>query len=175
MTPTIRAATAADLALVAALGRRTYTEHFAEHWRGLDLAGWLDMQFGDAALAADFASPLVRYDLAFLDGEAVGYAKTRRDRVVETTADLRGLELQKIYFDRAMVGRGLGSALLRLVLERADADGEPRVWLDVLKENTGARALYERFGFAVIGETRSLAANPALAFWVMVRSAPPAP
>jgi diamine N-acetyltransferase len=168
----IREATVADLGVVAALGRQTYVEHFADRWRGLDLAGWLEAEFGDAALVADFASPGVRYDLAFLGGEPVGYAKTRRDRAVPTT-ELRGLELKKIYFMRAMVGRGLGSSLLDHVLERADREGEPLVWLDVVKENTGAKALYERFGFAVVGETGNMPENPQLEFWVMVRRTRP--
>lgn len=153
---------------MATLGRQTYLEHFADRWKGLDLARWLDAEFGDAALTKDFASPGVHYDLAFLNGEAVGYAKTRSDRVVPTTA-LRGLELKKIYFTRAMVGRGLGSAMLQHVLGRADAAGEPLMWLEVLKDNTGARTLYERFGFTVTGEIREHPENPQIQLWIMTR------
>lgn len=172
MTARIVRATLEDLALVAALGRRTYTAHFADRWHGLDLAGWLDSQFGESALRADFSSTDVRYDLVILDDEPVGYAKTRADQPIGTQVHQRGLELQKIYFDAAVVGRGLGSMLLRHVLDRA---GDQLVWLDVVQENTGARTLYERFDFAVVGETRDFAPNPRLAFWVMVRAGKNAP
>ena len=48
-------------------------------------------------------------------------------------------------------GKGVGSALLRMMLARADADGVPAT-LEVIKINP-ARSLYERHGFRVCGET----------------------
>jgi ribosomal protein S18 acetylase RimI-like enzyme len=45
-------------------------------------------------------------------------------------------------------GQGLGSAILRPALARADADGMP-AYLEATTERN--RALYERYGFAVIG------------------------
>jgi ribosomal protein S18 acetylase RimI-like enzyme len=45
-------------------------------------------------------------------------------------------------------GRGIGRALLRAVEERARALGCCKLTLEVVQENTQARALYERFGFA---------------------------
>jgi len=170
--PTIRAATPADQPLLTALGRQTYVEHFADLWTPMALEAWLEGQFGATALAADLASRTVRYDLLFVDDGPVGYAKTRGDRPVETLEALRGLELQKIYFLRSATGRGLGSILLEHVLARADAEGAPLVWLDVLKSNQGGRRLYERHGFRVVGASNSLDANAALEFWVMVRERP---
>ncbi|MEM9797382.1 MAG: GNAT family N-acetyltransferase [Pseudomonadota bacterium] len=52
-------------------------------------------------------------------------------------------------------GRGLGTALLRAVRERARADGLRRVRLDVVDSNPRARALYEREGFRPVGTSRS--------------------
>lgn len=49
-------------------------------------------------------------------------------------------------------GRGLGTAVLRALLARADAEGRP-VALRVHKGNAGARGLYERLGFRVTGES----------------------
>ncbi|HKR77086.1 MAG TPA: GNAT family N-acetyltransferase [Rhodanobacter sp.] len=46
-------------------------------------------------------------------------------------------------------GRGMGSALLRLVQQTAKRDGLASVMLHVEQRNAGARRLYERMGFAV--------------------------
>jgi diamine N-acetyltransferase len=168
----IRPAKEADLAVLAAVGRRTYVEHFADRWHGYDLEAWLDSQFGGPVLSEELKSPDITYDLAFVDGVAVGFAKTIRDQPVESAPHLRGRLLQKIYFDAPMAGRGLGTALVREIIGRAERAGEPRVWLDVVKENTRARALYERLGFLVVGESNgSMIANPTLDFWVMTRDA----
>jgi GNAT superfamily N-acetyltransferase len=62
------------------------------------------------------------------------------------------LWLVKLYLRKPVRGRGLGTSLLRLVIEEADQLGKP-VRLRVLKVNEGAQRLYRRHGFAVVGET----------------------
>ncbi|MFJ6391391.1 GNAT family N-acetyltransferase [Streptomyces sp. NPDC091972] len=58
-----------------------------------------------------------------------------------------GLWLEHFFVDPALQGRGLGSAVLRTLLARTDADGGP-VRLNVL-QGSAARRLYERHGFVV--------------------------
>ena len=50
--------------------------------------------------------------------------------------------------------RGIGAALLRRIVEGAEARHVP-VRLQVLKVNVGARRLYQRLGFVVVGETET--------------------
>ena len=65
-------------------------------------------------------------------------------------------------------GRGLGGALLRERLARADADGVP-AYLEASSQRS--LALYERHGFRARGEPIALPAGPRL--WPMWRSARP--
>ncbi|MFF0598556.1 GNAT family N-acetyltransferase [Streptomyces antibioticus] len=58
-----------------------------------------------------------------------------------------GRWLEHFYLAPHLQGRGLGSAVLRGVLNRIDADGAP-VRLNVL-QGSAARRLYERHGFTV--------------------------
>lgn len=58
--------------------------------------------------------------------------------------------LEHFYLDPALQGRGLGSAVLRRLLHRTDADGD-LVRLNVL-QGSAARRLYERHGFTVENE-----------------------
>ncbi|WP_405940786.1 GNAT family N-acetyltransferase [Streptomyces sp. NBC_00207] len=58
-----------------------------------------------------------------------------------------GRWLEHFYLTPALQGRGLGSAVLRTLLERIDAGGVP-VRLNVL-QGSPARRLYERHGFTV--------------------------
>lgn len=50
-------------------------------------------------------------------------------------------------------GRGVGAALMRAVIARAEELGFPRIVLDVGDHNAPAIALYERFGFEPTGRT----------------------
>ncbi|GAB3839809.1 GNAT family N-acetyltransferase [Dactylosporangium cerinum] len=58
--------------------------------------------------------------------------------------------LEHFYLAAALHGHGIGSAVLRTVLARADADRAP-VRLNVL-QGSAARRLYERHGFTVESE-----------------------
>ncbi|MGR4878283.1 GNAT family N-acetyltransferase [Streptomyces sp. LARHCF249] len=58
-----------------------------------------------------------------------------------------GQWLEHFYLAPGAQGRGLGSAVLRTLLDRTDADGVP-VRLNVL-QGSAARRLYERHGFTV--------------------------
>ncbi|MFD1546140.1 GNAT family N-acetyltransferase [Nonomuraea guangzhouensis] len=61
-----------------------------------------------------------------------------------------GRWLEHFYLDPGLQGRGLGSAVLRTLLKRADAD-DALVRLNVL-QGSAARRLYERHGFTVEAE-----------------------
>ena len=58
-----------------------------------------------------------------------------------------GRWLEHFYLAPGVQGRGLGTAVLRTLLKRTDADGVP-VRLNVL-QGSAARRLYERHGFTV--------------------------
>jgi ribosomal protein S18 acetylase RimI-like enzyme len=58
-----------------------------------------------------------------------------------------GLWLEHLYLAPGLQGRGLGSAVLRTLLKRIDAEGV-LVRLNVL-QGSAARRLYERHGFTV--------------------------
>ncbi|MDH6518329.1 GNAT superfamily N-acetyltransferase [Streptomyces sp. SAI-208] len=59
--------------------------------------------------------------------------------------------LEHFFIDPELQGRGLGSAVLRALLSRAEADGRRPVRLNVL-QGSAARRLYERHGFVVESE-----------------------
>ena len=91
--------------------------------------------------------------LAFADDEPVGIAvcffglSTVRARPLLNIHDLAVLPQYQ--------GQGVGTALLNAVEERARRKGCCKLTLEVLDDNTPARAVYQRFGFedAVIGES----------------------
>ncbi len=80
--------------------------------------------------------------IAYRDGAAVGFA----------SLGVRG--------DEAWVGgvgvitsarrSGVGEALMEAIHEQARERGITRVWLEVIVENTGAFALYEKLGYEVV-------------------------
>jgi ribosomal protein S18 acetylase RimI-like enzyme len=93
--------------------------------------------------------------IALVDGFPVGAAWFR---LFEETAPGYGFvdegtpELAVAVVPNAR-GKGVGSALLEALLDRARSDGYGELSLSVDRENDGAIALYEQFGFRQVKET----------------------
>ena len=103
-------------------------------------------EFPDDAIRADWLSALADPDgetyLAFEDDEAVGVVSVG-DGVLQT-----------LYVMPELWGRGIGSTLHDLALERLREANvqEARLW--TLTDNQRARAFYEKRGWSLTGRTR---------------------
>ena len=93
--------------------------------------------------------------IALLDGFPVGAAWFRLFR--ETAPGYGFVDEQTPELAVAVVpnarGKGVGSALLAALLERARVDGHEALSLSVDRHNEGAIALYEQAGFRRLAET----------------------
>ncbi|PZG95391.1 GNAT family N-acetyltransferase [Streptomyces sp. NTH33] len=68
-------------------------------------------------------------------------------------------ELYALFVDPARWSGGIGRTLLAEAVRGCTASGHPRMFLWVLKENTGARRFYEREGFRADGTEQSFEAG----------------
>jgi len=98
--------------------------------------------------AEALADPEVEVYVAELDGEAAGAVSVGKGF------------LSTLYVLPAYQGRGVGSALHDLALERLGASGvrEARLW--TLEGNASGRRFYERRGWSLTGETRVVPYSP---------------
>jgi ribosomal protein S18 acetylase RimI-like enzyme len=130
-----RSAAAADIPFLLDLRRKTMDRHLAAS--------------GASTSEADHLSRLMyRFECAQLllqDGVPVGLLKVARDG-----SDWHLIQIQLM---PELQGHGLGAELLSEVIAEAIA-AKATLRLDVLKANP-AKALYERFGFVVEGESEN--------------------
>lgn len=125
-----------------------------------------DGPWSAAAFLSEIGSRHTTCLAARADGRLVGYAVLAG---LGPEGD-REFEVHTIGVDPDYQGRGIGRALLRRMLEVADAEGAPVV-LDVRTDNVPARTLYETHGFEVVG-LRPRYYRPSMAdAHLMVRSA----
>ena len=78
-------------------------------------------------------------DLLLVEGRIAAY--------ICSWAIVDEMQIQNVATDPAFRRRGLAAQLLGEVLKRADSNGIRKVFLEVRVGNTGARALYKKFGF----------------------------
>jgi ribosomal protein S18 acetylase RimI-like enzyme len=140
---------------LAALGRQTFSETSAADTTPEDLAAFLNQVFGPDIQLAELQQARYTYLLAEMQGEPVGFAKLWRDSPLGLAAgeSAQGrLELKQLYVVEDWIGTGLGAALMRRILDLAQAESCTAIVLGVWERNERAKAFYQRYGFREIGE-----------------------
>jgi ribosomal protein S18 acetylase RimI-like enzyme len=132
---TFRAASEEDYLWLWALKRETMRPYVEQMWGGWDDASQ------EAFFRRNFIPANVRVIVAA--GEDVGLLHVEREA--------QALFLANLQISPAFQNHGLGSAVVRRVMEEARTAGLP-LRLQVLKSNQPARRLYERLGFEVTEE-----------------------
>lgn len=90
--------------------------------------------------------------VADIKGEIAGYAVF--------WAVLDQGELGNVAVDEAHRGKGIGSRLIKAVLDRANQRGVREIFLEVRKTNVRAQDLYKSFGFSEVGRRRNYYLEP---------------
>lgn len=142
-------------ARLAELGRQTMLATFGPVTPPADMAAYLAETYGPDIQLRELQDPRYTFLLAEMQGEAVGFAKLRRDSELGLKPDEAAtgrLEVKQLYVREDWIGTGLGGALMRRVLELAQAERCHSVVLGVWEHNDRARAFYARFGFREIGQ-----------------------
>ena len=121
MTAKIRPATPEDAAIVALLGRITFSETFGFLFRSrpAELRAYLDSTFGVGKIVTSLGKPENAYWLALWDCLPVWYAKLKHPSAPSGQARKDAAQLQKIYVLNEFLGGRIGEALLRQVLPEA--------------------------------------------------------
>jgi diamine N-acetyltransferase len=139
----LRDADAGELPLVAELAGRIWRAYYPPLIGEAQTEYMLAQRYSPEALAAELEAPGHVLAIAHLGGEPVGFANW-------FAADRGRIKLDKLYLLPDLHGRGLGQALLGLVVERARSVGATALHLAVNKGNARAIRAYERAGFSRI-------------------------
>ncbi|HEX7956524.1 MAG TPA: N-acetyltransferase [Pyrinomonadaceae bacterium] len=112
-------------------------------WSDEQKLAFCRMQYDAQKAEYDSRFPDAQYDLILLDGRVAG-----RVWVGRGAEEIRLLDVALLPWAQ---GRGVGTALVKDLVEEAQASGR-RLRHMVLVMNEGARRLYERLGFVVFEE-----------------------
>lgn len=126
-------------------------DDFAFRWSVFDatIRPFVEALYG---MTRDQTEQMLRSDLSessetcaiVVNGKRVGVVR------IEETADR--ISLHQIEILPEFQGKGIGTAIVRSLIDRANASGKP-VHLSVFHVNTSARRLYDRLGFTVESES----------------------
>ena len=153
-TLTIRDASAADAEILAAFAERTFREAFDADNRPEDMEDYVRRAFSVETIRDELEDETSTFLLAFAadPDDLIGYAKLRHGDAHESVDGPDPIELQRIYVDPAVIGQGLGAALLQASFDAARDAGYRTLWLGVWENNVRAIAFYEKWRFETVGD-----------------------
>ena len=102
-----------------------------------------------------------QFQLAFIDGEAVGLAGS-------VLSESQELNLIAMWVAPAHRGSGAAAGLVAAVKARALAEGRAQLVLDVAPDNARAAAFYLKQGFVFVDAWEPLASHPQISVQKMV-------
>ncbi|TID16032.1 hypothetical protein E2P81_ATG08893 [Venturia nashicola] len=151
----IRDALPEDAASIAALGADVFTITFGHSVSQKELSAFLSEHYSTDSIHADITNPLKSMIVAHLPRQTkiIGFALLTRGSTEPCLQHLSDtVELQRLYVDVGIHGKGVGKLLERRCVEMAREGGFGWMWLGVWEENLVALRVYEKFGFERVGE-----------------------
>lgn len=170
MSVQLRLATVNDVASLAELGRTTFIETFGHQYTAQDLNAFLEKVFAIDSVRSDMEIPGMTICVAVDDSsQFIGYCKIGPIKVPVVPQHLPAWELRQLYMRKSHQSRGVGSQLIQWALNEFEQRQAASIYISVWSENTGARKLYERFGFEVVGSYQFMVGDHADDELIMAR------
>ncbi len=166
---TIREATSEDAALLAVLGARTFHDAFATQNNPDDFAAYMATAFTADKMRAELQEPSARFFVAELAQQPVGYTKLRATKNPDCVPDAQPLEVERIYVDQHIIGKGVGAALMQAAIDAGKQQGYETIWLGVWKENQAAISFYQKWGYDIVGEHEFIVGTDVQHDYIMAR------
>lgn len=165
----IRRAVHDDAKALRAFACDSFVATYAEFNTPKDLSGYIEQHFTLKKTEARLAEPTMTTLLAELDGNVVGYTQFQPNACPVDVAGDWPAEMERLYVDANMQGRGVAQQLLDAVQRELAAGGATDLWLGVWQQNPRAIAFYEKSGFRRVGTTEFLFGSSRQTDWVMLR------
>lgn len=167
MNLVIHQATEKDAALIADLSRQTFTETFAAQNTAENMEKFLREQFSCDMLMAEVGAPGNTFFIASASNKPAGYARLHES---QADAHFNKIEIARLYATAAMIGKGVGKALMQACIQFAQEQGKQRVYLGVWEKNYRAQQFYTAWGFEKVGGHDFRLGNDIQHDWVMEKN-----
>jgi GNAT superfamily N-acetyltransferase len=166
----IRVGEQRDAALLAHMGRETFTQAFGAMNTPKDLSAYLAGAFHETIQAKELSQPGSRFIIAEVDGEPAGYARLVGGSSETCITGRQPIELVRIYAMEQYIGKGVGAALMQACLAEGRKGGHDIIWLGVWQKNARAITFYQKWGFAIAGTHPFVLGNDVQTDYIMERS-----
>ncbi|MEM9888544.1 MAG: GNAT family N-acetyltransferase [Bacteroidota bacterium] len=151
MNTQIRKATLIDLEPLRKLAKSTFIATYA-HLNDPDVfQDYLNQAFAPVAFQRELAHAQSLFYLIEEQGHIPAYIKLNLDKAEGDLKEEDCIELERIYIEKSMQGKGYGKQLIEKAMEVGKENGKKILWLGVWEHNSKAIQFYEKCGFQYFG------------------------
>lgn len=146
----VREACEQDIDALSDVGKATFTEAFGHYYSKENLEQFLESNHAPSAYRELLGQAQTKVWVAEKGGVVIGYCVAAPCKLPIENMPPDAGELKRLYVLAAGQGTGLGTQMLEQALtwmKQSFSD----LYISVYAENYGAKRLYERHGFAVVG------------------------
>ncbi|KAF2516939.1 GNAT family N-acetyltransferase [Flavobacterium zhairuonense] len=143
----ITKATLNDIAKLQDIGRKTFSETFAEVNSEENMAKYLEESFAAEKLSAELKNESSYFYLAELDEKIIGYLKLNTGDAQTEKQEKNALEIERIYVAKEFHGKKVAQELYAQALQIAEEINASFIWLGVWEKNFRAVSFYTKNGF----------------------------
>jgi ribosomal protein S18 acetylase RimI-like enzyme len=129
------------------ISRTTFYQSFAEKNTKENMQFFLDHYYSDEKLLSEWMNGDSMFFFAKEGVRTVGYLKLNTGAAQTVLPNDQALEIERIYIDQSMQGRGIGKLFIEKTMAIASQLQLRAIWLGVWEHNTDAILFYEKNGF----------------------------
>lgn len=144
----IRKITAADIDALHSISVQTFYETFSAMNSEENMTKYLETNLSKNRLQDELNDDKAAFYFAEVDGNVVGYLKLNSGQSQTELIDQNGLEIERIYVLKELLGKKIGQQLYEKAIDIARGKNAEFVWLGVWEENERAISFYKKHGFA---------------------------
>ena len=143
-----------DASPLCAVARQIFSDTFARLYEPIPFARFLEVAYGPGgSMERDLADPSIRWQVAAIGHQMIGYAKLSRLIAPAPDPQPRAMELRQIYVLSPWHGKGVADRLITWAVDTARIEGAPEIYLTVFDHNSRAKGFYTRHGFSEVGHS----------------------
>ena len=149
-----------SVALLSRVAIQAYSDHYLHLWKNNDADWYINKCFTIEVLTAELNDSDNIFYIVFDDEKPLGFFKivlsnfllpqgvrNEKDGIFEENA----LYLERIYFIKEAVGKGLGEIAFQFILDKARRLNKKIIWLTAMASSMKPIAAYKRMGFEICG------------------------
>ncbi len=163
----IRLAKPDDAEALSDFSREAFYETFAPFNTKENMDKFMNEQFTRDGLIREVGAAGNTFLIALQENELVGYAKLSDGKAPVSLNGISSIEIARIYAATKMIGKGIGSQLIRECMTIAKQWNREVIWLGVWEQNLAAIEFYHKWGFEKFGDHAFILGDDVQNDWLM--------